>query len=321
MKRILITGAAGFIGFHLAKKLCKNSIVLGLDNFNDYYDVQLKKDRALYLNQFDVEVLNKDITDENSFLNVVKSFKPTHVVHLAAQAGVRYSTQNPHAYIQSNVVGFTYVLEALKKKNIPLIYASSSSVYGDCQEIPFSESTTQDHPINLYGATKKANEIMAYSYHKLYQMQVIGLRFFTVYGPWGRPDMAYYAFTNKIFNQEPINVYDGQGIERDFTYIDDIIEGITSTLDYPGKCEVFNLGNNEPVKLNDFISTLEETLGQKAIKNYMPQALGDMEKTYADISKAQKHLNFSPKTSLKTGLEHFANWYCSYHQKSAELSY
>ena len=321
MKRVLITGAAGFIGFHLAKKLAKDSVVLGLDNFNNYYDPQLKKDRALYLNQFDVEILNKDIAIENDFLEVVEAFKPTHVVHLAAQAGVRYSTKNPQAYIQSNIVGFTYVLEALKDKGIPLIYASSSSVYGNCTEVPFCESTNLDKPINLYGATKKANEIMAYAYHSLYQMQVIGLRFFTVYGPWGRPDMAYYLFTKKILNQEPIDVYEGENIQRDFTYIDDIIDGILATLNSEEKCTVYNLGNHTPVKLNTFIETLEEVLNKSAIKNYMPQALGDMDKTYADISKAQKELNFKPKTNLKEGLSQFVEWFETYYQKSAELSH
>lgn len=318
MKRILITGAAGFIGFHLALALKKMGVhVLGLDNFNDYYSVQLKKDRAQVLSENDISVLNVDLTDQKALAETIQSFEPTHVVNLAAQAGVRYSLKNPDAYIQSNIIGFTNLLEVLKKTpHIPLIYASSSSVYGDSKTMPYSEKDPTNSPINLYGATKKANELMAYAYHALYGMKMIGLRFFTVYGPWGRPDMAYYLFSEKIVKKEPITIYEGAQIQRDFTYIDDIVEGIIRTIDCKDSYEVFNLGNNTPVLLNTFIETLEEVLGRRAIKCYEPRALGDMEMTFADISKSQRKLGYQPKTGLKEGLEHFATWFAAYNPEA-----
>lgn len=313
-KKVLITGAAGFIGFHLAKKLISLGYqVLGIDNFNDYYTPQLKFDRRDLLKSLGCELHTVDIAHLEAFKKVVHQFQPDCIVHLAAQAGVRYSLVNPDAYIQSNIVGFTNLLEILKEiPHIKTAYASSSSVYGDNTKVPFHESDVTDSPKNLYGATKKANELMAYAYHSLYKMPLIGLRFFTVYGPWGRPDMAYYLFSKAILNNQPIEVFEGASIARDFTYIDDIIDGILRVLNTPLSYDVFNLGNNTPVLLNDFITTLEEALGKKAIRKMMPQAKGDMPITYADISKSQQLLGYTPKTSLKEGLHQFANWFVEY---------
>lgn len=315
MRRILVTGAAGFIGFHLAKALIKKGdTVHGIDNFNEYYSVDLKLKRAQILLEKGVSIDKIDLGNKKALSKILKEFKPTHVVNLAAQAGVRYSLKDPDAYIQSNIVGFTNLLELLKETpQISLVYASSSSVYGDSQAIPYKEGDAANTPINLYGATKKANELMAYAYHSLYGMKMIGLRFFTVYGPWGRPDMAYYIFSQKILENQPITVYEGKNIQRDFTYIDDIVEGIMKSLECNEDYEVFNLGNNQPVYLNTFIETLEEALGKKAIKDYQPRALGDMEITYADISKSQEKLGFQPKTDLKTGLTSFAKWFAQHH--------
>lgn len=314
MRKILITGAAGFIGFHLAKALVAlGDEVLGFDNFNDYYDPNLKKERVALLNQLNIQVCNGDLTDKDALKKTLDEFKPTHLVHLAAQAGVRYSLKNPDAYIQSNIIGFTHLLEELKHTpHVRLIYASSSSIYGDTPQIPFKEDNKSDTPINLYGATKKANELMAYAYHSLYKIPMIGLRFFTVYGPWGRPDMAYYLFSQKILEGSPITIYQGDSIQRDFTFIDDIVDGIIRAIDSNYSFEVFNLGNNKPVLLNTFIETLEEALGKKAIRNYQPRALGDMEKTYADLSKSEKMLGYLPKTELSTGLSQFADWFLEY---------
>lgn len=318
MKKVLITGCAGFIGFHLAKALLtKNVDILGIDNFNDYYSPLLKKERAKILEENKTSVLNIDLCDLEALKKVVFDYNPTHVVHLAAQAGVRYSLKNPLAYVQSNLVGFTHLLEVLKEKpEIKTVFASSSSVYGDNQKVPFSESDVVDCPKNFYGSTKKANEVMAYAYHSLYNLSLIGMRFFTVYGPWGRPDMAYYLFSEKILKGEPIDVYEGASIKRDFTYIDDIVEGLIASLDFKAGYEIFNLGNNTPVLLNEFIHLLEKALGKKAIKNYLPQAKGDMEVTFADISKAKKHLHFQPKTDLETGLKHFANWFLKFQEQN-----
>lgn len=314
MKKVFVTGAAGFIGYHLCEALIRKNIpVLGIDNFNDYYSVALKKERAQNLAQKNCLVEHIDLCDAQKLKLAIETFQPTHVVNLAAQAGVRYSLKNPHAYIQSNILGFTYLLEVLKDHpHIKTLYASSSSVYGDNSKIPYSETDITDNPKNLYGATKKANELMAYAYHSLYGMSLIGMRFFTVYGPWGRPDMAYYLFSEAILNNRPIDVFEGQGIQRDFTYIDDIIHGILSALDYEKTFDVFNFGNNNPVLLSDFISTLEEALERKAIRNYLPQAKGDMQVTFADISRSQKLLGYTPKTDLQTGLKSFADWFVRY---------
>lgn len=321
MKKIFVTGAAGFIGFHLIKALKKCGYqVLGIDNFNDYYSPLLKKDRCLKLKEMDCEIFKIDLVNSRLLQKKIEEFNPTHIVHLAAQAGVRYSLKNPDAYLQSNLIGFTNLLEAIKDKpHIQTIYASSSSVYGDNQKTPFSEKDQTDKPKNLYGATKKANELMAYAYHSLYDLKLIGMRFFTVYGPWGRPDMAYYLFSKAIMEGNPVEIYEGASIKRDFTYIDDIIEGILSALDIDSTYEVFNLGNNKPVLLNDFIETLEEALGKKAIKTYLPQAKGDMEVTFADISKSQEILGFNPKTDLRAGLQKFADWFTEYHSLKKQL--
>lgn len=320
MRRILITGAAGFIGFHLAQALVKSKeTVFGIDNFNNYYCVDLKHQREQLLLEQGVVIDKIDLCDKKSLEKVFEKFQPTHVVHLAAQAGVRYSLIDPDAYIKSNIVGFTNLLEVMKNTpNLPLIYASSSSVYGDSSSTPFSESQSTDTPINLYGATKKANELIAYAYHSLYGMRMIGLRFFTVYGPWGRPDMAYYTFTSKIVNNQPITIYEGEHIQRDFTYIEDIVDGILRSLDCSSPYEIFNLGNNKPVYLNTFIEILEEALGKKAVRDYQPRALGDMEITYADISKSQRMLGFNPKTSLEVGLNSFARWFEQHNLHLAE---
>lgn len=317
MKKVFITGAAGFIGFHLAKKLLEQSVqVVGIDNFNNYYSPKLKKDRARVLEELGCTVKNVDLTDFELLKKTFDDFEPTHVVHLAAQAGVRYSLQNPNAYVQSNLVGFTHLLEILKERpEILTLYASSSSVYGDNQKVPYSESDITDQPKNLYGATKKANELMAYSYHSLYGLRLLGMRFFTVYGPWGRPDMAYYLFSKAILEKRPIEVFEGKSIQRDFTYIDDIISGILAALDSDFAYEVFNFGNNKPVLLNDFISTLEQALGSTAIKDYKPQAKGDMCITYADIDKSQKLLGYNPVVNLKDGLTEFARWFVPRHQE------
>lgn len=317
MKRVYITGIAGFIGFHLAKACIeKGYLVLGIDNFNDYYSIELKKDRANILTQIGCTILEGDLVNLDFLKTTIDNFNPTHLVNLAAQAGVRYSLKNPNAYVQSNLHGFTNLLEALKDKpHIQFIYASSSSVYGDNPKVPFSESDQTDLPKNLYGATKKANELIGYAYHSLYNIQMVGLRFFTVYGPWGRPDMAYYLFSKSILENKPIDVYQGASIKRDFTYIDDIVEGILSTFDRGFSFEVFNLGNNNPVLLNDFIAILEQCLGKTAIKNYMPQAKGDMETTFADISKSEKLLGFLPKTSLEQGLQIFSKWFVDYYPR------
>lgn len=318
MKKVLITGCAGFIGFHLARELLKKNInILGIDNFNDYYSPFLKKERVKVLAEGHAQVLNIDLCDLQALKKVVFDYNPTHIVHLAAQAGVRYSLKNPLAYVQSNLVGFTHLLEILKEKpKIKTVYASSSSVYGDNQKVPFSEYDVADCPKNLYGSTKKANEVMAYAYHSLYNLSLIGMRFFTVYGPWGRPDMAYYLFSEKILKGEPIDVYEGASIKRDFTYIDDIVNGLIASLDLEEGYDIFNLGNNSPVLLNEFIHLLEKALGKKAVKNYLPQAKGDMEVTYADISKAKKLLNFQPTTDLETGLRHFANWFLKFQEQN-----
>lgn len=320
-QRIFITGIAGFIGFHLALKLKTLGFeVLGYDNFNAYYDPLLKKERALLLKEQNIEIIEGDLVDFIRLEKSLSTFKPHFVVHLAAQAGVRHSLKDPHTYIQSNIVGFTNILEVLKNTpTIPLIYASSSSVYGANTKTPFSEEDPTEHPINLYGATKKANELLAYSYHHLYGMQTIGLRFFTVYGPWGRPDMAYYFFAKRILNNEPIPVYEGSKIQRDFTYIDDIVEGICLALNCKEPCCVFNLGNHKPIYLNVFIETLEKALGKKAIIDYQPKALGDMSVTYADLTKSKRLLGYNPKIELFEGLSRFSQWFVHYHSKKALL--
>ncbi len=315
-KKILITGAAGFIGFHCAQALKKRGdTILGLDNFNPYYSPDLKRERAKLLKNVDIEVVAGNITDKKLLAQLFETYNFTHVLHLAAQAGVRYSKTHPEAYIESNIDGFLSLLETLRLyPNMRLTYASSSSVYGCNTKIPFAVTDTTDKPANLYAATKKANELMAYSYHHLFGIRSTGLRYFTVYGPWGRPDMAYYLFTEAILAGKPIHLFNNGQMERDFTYIDDVVRGTVAAIDYEGECELFNLGNNKPVALLDFVAILEKLLGKEATKVFEGASSGEVATTYADISDVQKKLGFNPTTSLETGLAHFVNWYMSHKQ-------
>jgi UDP-glucuronate 4-epimerase len=311
---IFITGIAGFIGFHLAQYLRRRGdTVVGCDNFNDYYSPELKKKRAQILSKLGIQVIDADVQDLPKLEEIVTQHHITHVVHLAAQAGVRYSKVNPQSYADANLDGFLQILELIRRHpQIPLIYASSSSVYGLNKKIPFSESDPTDIPSSLYGATKKSNELMARSYHHLYGISVTGLRFFTVYGPWGRPDMAYYSFTDSILRDLPIQIYNNGQMKRDFTYIDDIIQGTAAALDKSLPCDIFNLGNNQPEDVLTLVKLLEEKLEKKAKIELLPNQLGEVPITYADISKSQSTLGFDPKISLEQGLDQFLSWYKSY---------
>lgn len=310
-KRIFLTGAAGFIGFHLAKKLhARGDDVIGFDNFNDYYDPSLKHRRKAELNKLGIKIIEGDITNKEYLQKRVKDYQPTHILNMAAQAGVRYSLQNPHAYIKSNVDGFLNILEICRENpSCKLVYASSSSVYGLNQKIPFSEEDRTDHQASLYGVTKKTNELMAYTYHHLFGISAVGLRFFTVYGPWGRPDMAYFLFTKAILEGRPIQVYHQGQMSRDFTYIDDIVDGVLAALDGDFGCEIFNLGNHHPESLMDMIAILEKELGLSAKKEFLPLQDGDVISTYADIKNSAEKLGFRPKVPLQQGLAHFVSWY------------
>lgn len=334
--KILVTGAAGFIGFHLSKRLMAQGFqVIGVDNLNHYYDVTLKRDRLKILegnDQFEFHQL--DLVDQEK-LNQLFIDNPIHIViNLAAQAGVRYSLTNPHAYVDSNLVGFVNILEACRHYKIEhLIYASSSSVYGANIKIPFSTKDSVDHPVSLYAASKKANELMAHTYSHLFQIPTTGLRFFTVYGPWGRPDMAYYSFTKDIIEGKTIKVFNNGDMRRDFTYIDDIVEGIIRLLNKPptsnpqwdrahpnpsssyAPYKVYNIGNNNPVNLMDFISTLEKLIGQKAKIEFLPMQAGDVKETYADITDLQDNVGFYPSTTIEEGLAQFVDWYKNYYNK------
>jgi UDP-glucuronate 4-epimerase len=314
-KRILITGAAGFIGYHLALHLkARGDFVIGLDNFNSYYDFQLKRDRELRLQAEEIEMLHADIRDRDLLQLALLRHGITHVVHLAAQAGIRHSLSEPDDYVASNLHGFVSVLEACRRfPTTKLIYASSSSVYGLNKKTPFSVDDKTDQPANLYGATKKANEAMAHAYHHLYGLPVTGLRYFTVYGPWGRPDMAYYRFTQQIASGQPIQVFNSGRMRRDFTYIDDIVRGTTAAIDLGAKCEIFNLGNNRPVALLDMISLIETHLNIKAIKEMHPMQPGEIEETCADIEKSVSFLNYRPAVPLELGIPRFIEWYQKYH--------
>jgi len=317
-KTILITGSAGFIGFHTTNKLLSQGYqVVSIDNLNSYYDQNLKKDRLkilkqnkgfrFYLGGLEDLFLIKKIFTEN---------KIEKVCHLAAQAGVRYSLENPHAYISSNIVGFVNLIEEAKNAGVKtFVYASSSSVYGNQKKIPFSTKDDVSEPISLYAATKKADELIAYTYHHLYGMKCTGLRFFTVYGPWGRPDMAYFKFAKSILSGKTIEVYNYGKMKRDFTYIDDIVSGIVASLNKSYDYEIFNLGNNTPVELGYFIETIEKAFGKKAQKNYLPLQSGDVLMTYADIDDSRKKLNYNPKVSIEEGIERFASWYKQYYNK------
>lgn len=314
-KHILITGAAGFIGFHLARHLHEQGDkVIGLDNFNDYYNPQLKRDRAQELAKMGISVIDGDVCNPESVKELMEKYDITHLVHLAAQAGVRYSLVNPHAYISANITGFLNVLEACRHRpGTHVIYASSSSVYGTNTKIPFAIDDRTDHQASLYGVTKKTNELMAYTYHHLYQIPVTGLRFFTVYGPWGRPDMAYFSFTKSILEGRPIDVYNYEKMRRDFTYIDDIVQGTAAAIDLGADFELFNLGNHQPESLAELIIAIEESLGKKAVLHHLPMQAGDVEVTYADIRHSQQRLGFAPKVSLKEGIPRFVEWYQHYH--------
>jgi UDP-glucuronate 4-epimerase len=319
MKRVLVTGAAGFIGYHVSLFLkTKGDFAIGLDNFNTYYDVRLKRARAQRLQQAGIEIQECDILDRDQIQLLLLRYGITHVIHLAAQAGVRHSILEPEPYISSNVQGFLSILEACRRfPSLKLIYASSSSVYGLNQKTPFSVDDPTDLPANLYGATKKANELMAHSYHHLYGLSVTALRFFSVYGPWGRPDMAYYQFSEKISRGEPIRVHNGGMMRRDFTYIDDIVRGTAAALDLGAAHEIFNLGNKKPVPLLHLIELLEQFLGKKAILEMLPMQAGEVVETYADIEKSERLLNYHPTVSIEEGLARFVDWFKDYSLRSA----
>ena len=330
-KTYLITGAAGFIGSFLSKRLLEEGCqVIGIDNINDYYDVNLKKTRLDFLNPFEnFTFIQEDISNKEAILRIFEKFKPNIVVNLAAQAGVRYSIENPDVYIQSNIIGFYNILEACRYHPVDhLVYASSSSVYGANKKVPFEETDFVDTPVSLYASTKKSNELMAHTYSHLYKIKSTGLRFFTVYGPMGRPDMAYFGFANKYFNGEPIRIFNNGDFEndlyRDFTYIDDIVEGIVRLLGNPPEDDkvyhnVFNIGNNNPERLMVFINTLEKALG-KALgrevefdKIYEPIKPGDVPATYASTRLLQEAVGFKPQTPIEEGLQEFINWYVEYY--------
>ena len=328
--KILVTGAAGFIGFHLTKALLlQGHVVVGIDNINDYYDVRLKQARLALIesdNQF--QFIKADLSDRAIIEQIFEEGQFDAVINLAAQAGVRYSIENPHSYIDSNVTGFLHILEGCRHHKVGhLIYASSSSVYGLDEAMPFQESQSADHPLALYGATKKANEMMAHSYSHLYGLPTTGLRFFTVYGPWGRPDMALFLFTKAIFDGKPINVFNHGKMVRDFTYIDDIVEGIVRLVDKPAVSNddfnplspdsgsspapyrLFNIGNSQPVALMDYISALEKAIGREAKKNFLPMQAGDAKATNADTTRLEEWVGFAPSTSVEDGVARFVAWY------------
>ncbi|MGN0376388.1 MAG: NAD-dependent epimerase [Suilimivivens sp.] len=323
-KTYLITGGAGFIGFYLSKALLeKGAKVIGIDNLNDYYEVSLKEDRLAVLKEFSqYHFVKGDIADKDTVFSVFKEYAPQIVVNLAAQAGVRYSIDNPDAYIQSNIVGFFNILEACRYFPVEhLVFASSSSVYGGNKKVPFSTEDQVDKPVSLYAATKKSNELMAYSYSKLYQIPLTGLRFFTVYGPMGRPDMAYFKFAKKIMSDKPIQIYNNGDMLRDFTYIDDIVTGVENILcNPPAKDEngaaykIYNIGNNKPEKLMDYIAVLEKCLGKEAKKEYLPMQPGDVYETYADVSELMTDYGFKPATTIEEGLSKFAQWFLEYYK-------
>ncbi len=314
--KIIITGAAGFIGYHLCESLLKDGIqILGLDNLNNYYDQNLKLERLKRLKNHNNFMHKKiDILNLKNLEKIFKDFKPNKVINLAAQAGVRFSIKNPHAYIDSNITGFINLIELSQRYDInSFIYASSSSVYGGNEKLPFSESDMTNKPISLYGASKKSNELIANSYSSLYGLNTTGLRYFTVYGPWGRPDMAYFIFTKKILAGEPIEVYNNGKMKRDFTFIDDIILGTKSAIEKNYKCEIFNLGSSKNEELMDLIKTIEYELAKKAIIKYLPIQPGDAIETYANIDKSIEKLNYNPKISINNGIPKFINWYKEYY--------
>jgi UDP-glucuronate 4-epimerase len=333
--KILVTGSAGFIGFHVVKQLISmGHDVIGVDNLNDYYDVQLKLDRLRNtgIDTHDIsfnkplkskttknyQFVQTNIEDIEQLKHLFIDQQIDSVCHLAAQAGVRYSLENPHAYISSNIQGFLNILELCRHHHVKhLVYASSSSIYGNNEKVPFSTTDNTDHPISLYAATKKSNELMAHTYSHLYGLKTTGLRFFTVYGPWGRPDMAYFKFVKSIINDQPIQVYNHGHLSRDFTYIDDIVKGVTNILssqnNIASNYQLYNIGHHEPVFLLDFISTIENILGKTAIKEFLPMQDGDVLTTYADIEPLQQVFNFIPSTGIEEGLSKFIEWYKNYY--------
>ena len=333
-KTILVTGSAGFIGFHLSKRLLDNGDkVVGIDNLNEYYDVSLKEARLNVLKGYNAFSFYKiSLEDNNDVQDIFSKHTFYTVINLAAQAGVRYSLTNPYVYVNSNIVGFLNILEACRHNSVKhLLYASSSSVYGANTKMPFSVHHNVDHPVSLYAATKKSNELMAHAYSHLYGLPTTGIRFFTVYGPWGRPDMALFIFTGKILNGEPIQVFNYGKMKRDFTYIDDIVEGIVRLIDKvpnanpvwsgdkpdPGTSytpyKIYNIGNNQSVELMHFINILEKALGKEAKKEFLPMQLGDVPETYADVDDLMKDIGFKPKTSIEEGIAKFVEWYKEYY--------
>jgi len=336
MAKYLVTGAAGFIGYHICQQLlARGEVVMGIDNLNEYYSVQLKRDRLQQLAgavNFVFRELDVAAAQELTRLFEQEGFE--FVIHLAAQAGVRYSLENPSAYVQSNLVGFANILEGCRHHRVKhLVYASSSSVYGANTKMPFSVHDNVDHPVSLYAASKKANELMAHTYSHLYGLPTTGLRFFTVYGPWGRPDMAIYRFTEAILAGRPIDVYNHGKMQRDFTYIDDVVEGVLRTTDHiaaanpdwtgdspdPGSSRapyrIYNIGNHQPVELLDLIAAIEKSLGRKAEKNMLPMQPGDVTATYADVDDLMRDVGFQPKTPIQEGIERFVAWYRDYHER------
>ena len=332
--KIIVTGSAGFIGSSLCIKLLdRGDSIIGIDNHNDYYDPKIKDARIERLiNYPNYKHYREDLGNQSSLDKIFKNHKIYKVVNLAAQAGVRYSMENPLAYINSNIVGFAHILEKCRQYKIEhLVYASSSSVYGANTKMPFSEHDSVNHPLSVYAASKKSNELMAHSYSHLYQLPTTGLRFFTVYGPWGRPDMALFKFTKAILEEKPIDVFNHGKHTRDFTYIDDIVGGILKTLDQPASINfdwngnqpdpatsnapwrIFNIGNNKPVQLMDYIDALEKSLGKKAIINFLPLQPGDVADTYADVNNLQKKFNYKPSTTIVDGVSNFIEWYKSYY--------
>jgi UDP-glucuronate 4-epimerase len=322
-QRILVTGAAGFIGFHLSRLLLtEGRTVLGVDSVNSYYDQRIKLDRLNQLRalNLDFQLRLQDVSEFDSFCKIAENFKPDVIVHLAAQAGVRYSLEDPFAYQKANVEGTLSILETCRRlKNVELIYASSSSVYGNNTKVPFKESDRVDSPVSLYAATKRSNELMAYTYSHLFGLKTTGLRFFTVYGPWGRPDMAYWSFVENILNDRPIKIF-GEGLlSRDFTYVDDIVRGIEGLLktkknDATSLASVLNIGNSDPVTVNDFVEILERLCNRPAIKISLPPPPGDVQTTYADCSELERLTGYRPKTRLEDGLREFVNWYRDYYK-------
>ena len=335
MKSIIVTGSAGFIGSSVCFKLLeRGESIIGIDNHNDYYDPKIKEARYERLRKFkNYQHCRVDLSDEKNLEDVFKIYKPKKVVNLAAQAGVRYSMENPLAYIRSNIVGFANILENCRQYKIEhLVYASTSSVYGANTKMPFSEHDSVNHPLSVYAASKKSNELMAHSYSHLYKLPTTGLRFFTVYGPWGRPDMALFKFTRSILNEKPIDVFNHGNHTRDFTYIDDIVEGVVKILDNNASSNInwnsikpdpansiapwciYNIGNNKPVKLMDYIDALEKALGKKAKLNFLPLQPGDVPDTYANVDNLKEKFNYKPSTTVIEGVSNFVNWYKDYYQ-------